>query len=100
MIRALQNPATASPFAPLVTEIIDSLRKVVKIFQGKISEKTKLETTETQKKIVEQKKNRTQPPSRVDPQEVTIISAPTTQSICKAKPITPTPLHQIPFEEK
>ena len=70
------------------------------IFQGKITENTKLETTETQNKIVEQKQNRTQPPLRVEPQSVFIPAYPTYQTICKAKPGTPPPPQHITFEER
>ena len=66
----------------------------------KNNRKTKLETTETQTKIVEQKQNMTKPLLRVDTQSLTILASPTTQKRRKAKPGTPLPPHQIPFEEK
>ena len=72
----LKNPAPASLFTPLVTEK-KILEKLVDIFYEKISEKNKLETTETHTKIVDQKKNRTQTHTRVDTQEVNISAAPT-----------------------
>ena len=49
---------------------------------------------------MEQKKNRTHKPLRVDPQSVTILAPQTPQTICKAKPGTPPPPQHIPFEEK
>ena len=49
---------------------------------------------------MEQRKNRTHIPPRVDPQAVNIPSSPTPQTIRKAKAITTTPPHQIPLEEK
>ena len=57
----------AALFVPLVTEKLDALRQLPDIFKGQITEKTKLKTTETQTKIVEQNKNSTYPPPRVEP---------------------------------
>ena len=67
-----ENIVAAAPFSPLVTENLNSIRELVGIFQGQITPKTKLETTEAQTKIVVQKLNITQPTPRVDPQAVTI----------------------------
>ena len=65
LISALKNPAPAVPFAPLVTEKLNVLIKLSETFEGQTTPETKLETTETQTKIVEQNQNRTQPPPRV-----------------------------------
>ena len=67
------------------------------ILQGQIKAKSKLETTETQTKIVEQEKNGTQPPTRVEQQVVIISESPTPHIICKSKAIKTTPPHQISF---
>ena len=77
-IIAQKKSASASLFAPLCTEKLKLLRKLAEISQGQISSKIKLETTETYTKIVEQKKDRTHPPSRVYPKAVIIPAAPTT----------------------
>ena len=69
------------------------------ILQGKIAGKAKLDTTETQTKIVEQRKNRTYTPLRVDPQAVTIPAALKPQTKWKAKAITTTTPHQTPYAE-
>ena len=49
---ALENQAPYAPFAPLGTEKLNTLRKIAEIFQGQITPKNKLETTETRTKIV------------------------------------------------
>ena len=72
LISVLKNIAPAAPFAPLGKEKLDAIRKLVGISQGQITPKTKVETTKTQTKIVEQNQNRTQPPPRVESQAVTI----------------------------
>ena len=46
-ISALNNPAPSSLLAPVGTETFDALRKMADIFQGKITGKAELETTET-----------------------------------------------------
>ena len=99
LISALKYPAPSTPFSPLGTENINSIIKLAEIFQLQITPKTKFDATETQTKIVEQKKNRTHKPLRVDPQSVTILAPQTPQTICKAKPGTHTPPHNIPFDE-
>ena len=75
LISALKNTPPGAPFSPLDTEKLNALKKMADILQGKIAGKAKLDTTETQTKIVEQRKNRTYPPLRVDPQVVTIPAA-------------------------
>ena len=65
------------------------------MFQGQITSKTKLETTETYTKKVEQKLNRNHPHLRVDLQEVSIPASPTPKRRRKAKPVTPPPPHHI-----
>ena len=52
LISALKNLATNAPFLLLGTGKLDELRKLIDIFQGQITPKTRLETTETQNKIV------------------------------------------------
>ena len=52
LIRALKNLVLAALLSPLGTEKLYALRKFVERFQGQIISKTKLETTETQTKIV------------------------------------------------
>ena len=42
----MENPATAALLAPLGTEELDALIKLAYIFQGKITGRTKLDTTE------------------------------------------------------
>ena len=97
-ISALKNTALSAPFSPLGTEKLDVLRNLEEIFQEQTIAKTKLETPETQTKIVEQKQNRTHPPPRVKTQAVTILEALTHPKRCKAKSRTPTPPHLIPLK--
>ena len=78
LITELKNTPPYAPFKPLGTEKLNSLRKLVEIIQGQITPKTKLDTTETQTKIVEQNQNITQLPPIVEQQAVTIPSSPTT----------------------
>ena len=54
-ISALKNPALAALLSPLGTEKLNVLRKLAEIFQGKITPKPKLESTETQTKTVGKK---------------------------------------------
>ena len=54
LIRKLKNPTPAAPFASLGTEKLDVLKKLAEIFQGQISSKNTLESTETQIKVLEQ----------------------------------------------
>ena len=93
LIISLKNSAQSTLFVLLVTEKLYALRKLAYIFQGKITENTKLKTCETQTKKVEQNKNRTQPPPKVEPQAVSIPASPTLQTIRKAIPRNPTPPH-------
>ena len=54
-IRALKNPTPAALVLTLGTEAFDALRNLVDKFKGNITVKTKLETSEIQIRIVEQK---------------------------------------------
>ena len=54
-IRALKKPTPAGLVVPLGTEAFDALRKLADKFKGIITVKTKLDTSEIQTRIVEQK---------------------------------------------
>ena len=52
LISELKNPSPAAPWVSLGTEKHNALRKFPEIFQFQIISKTKLETTETQTRVV------------------------------------------------
>ena len=54
LITTLKYPAESIPFESLSTEKFNALRKIMEIFQGQITPKDELDTTETQTKIVEE----------------------------------------------
>ena len=73
MISALKIQHYPPRFHPYEQKNLMYFENMEEIIQEQTIAKTKLETPETQTKIVEQKQNRTHPPPRVKTQSVTIL---------------------------
>ena len=90
---------TSLPVGTLRHRKVDALRKLADIFQGQITEKNKLETTETRTKIVEKRKIG---PSHIRGwrRKQRPYHHPQYPKKRKSKPGTPKIPHQISFEGK